>query len=68
MMVFQGRLIVVADGQRVICANLQAQLGIRGGTKTKRKDYAFRRQVEEKPSIIPGCLVASHHYLACIVD
>ena len=23
--------------------------------KTKRKDYAFRRQINEKPSIIPGC-------------
>jgi len=21
----------------------------------KRKDYAFRRQFDEKPSIIPGC-------------
>jgi len=23
--------------------------------KNKRKDYTFRRQVNEKPSIIPGC-------------
>jgi hypothetical protein len=23
--------------------------------KRKRKDYAFRRQFNEKPSIIPGC-------------
>jgi len=23
--------------------------------KKKRKDYAFRRQFNEKPSIIPGC-------------
>ena len=23
--------------------------------KEKRKDYAFRRQFNEKPSIIPGC-------------
>ena len=25
----------------------------------KRKDYAFRRQFDEKPSIIPGCPVAA---------
>ncbi len=23
--------------------------------KKKRKDYAFRRQFNEKPSIVPGC-------------
>ena len=23
--------------------------------KSKRKDYAFRRQLNEKPSVIPGC-------------
>jgi len=23
--------------------------------KTKRKDYTFRRQFDEKPSVIPGC-------------
>ena len=23
--------------------------------KEKRKDYAFRRQLNEKPSVIPGC-------------
>ena len=26
----------------------------------KRKDYTFRRQFNEKPSIIPGCLGRSH--------
>ncbi len=30
---------------------------VMGGTsrKKKRKDYAFRRQFNEKPSIVPGC-------------
>ncbi len=36
MMVFQGRLVVVADRQRVICANLQAHLFIKKG-KQKAK-------------------------------
>ena len=32
------------------------------GRKEKtRKDYAFRRQFNEKPSIIPGCPVAGWH-------
>jgi hypothetical protein len=34
----------------VICL----QVGFAGKEK-KRKDYAFRRQFNEKPSIIPGC-------------
>ena len=40
-MVFQGRLIVVADGQRVICANLQAHLLIREGKKRNEKTTPF---------------------------
>ena len=27
----------------------------------KRKDYAFRRRLNEKPSIIPGCPGSRHH-------
>ncbi len=27
----------------------------------KRKDYAFRRQFNEKPSIIPGCPGSADH-------
>ena len=30
----------------------------------KRKDYAFRRQFNEKPSIIPGC--PDRHVCACV--
>ena len=30
---------------------------IRIRKEKKRKDYAFRRQFNEKPSIIPGCPV-----------
>ena len=33
---------------------MQAQAGS-GGAEKKGKDYAFRRQFNEKPSIIPGC-------------
>jgi len=31
----------------------------------KRKDYAFRRQFNEKPSVIPGCPVLN---LECVAD
>ena len=30
----------------------------------KRKDYAFRRQINEKPSIIPGCLGDPMHHVS----
>jgi len=36
----------------------------------KRKDYAFRRQFNEKPSIIPGCpgdgTVKDNYLLDCV--
>ena len=31
--------------------------------RKKRKDYAFRRQFNEKPSIIPGCPGSGIHTL-----
>jgi hypothetical protein len=31
--------------------------------RKKRKDYAFRRQINEKPSIIPGCLDALFQHM-----
>jgi hypothetical protein len=48
MMVFQGRLVVVADCQRVICANLQAHLFIKkakttpDGVNLKRSHVLYR--------------------------
>jgi hypothetical protein len=41
------------------CANMEDD-----HLKRKRKDYAFRRQVNVKPSIIPGC-PGDDHLPAC---
>jgi len=33
----------------------RVQMHLPGRKEKKRKDYAFRRQFNEKPSTIPGC-------------
>ncbi len=41
-----NRLLALSSSNTLLPANLKEK---------KRKDYAFRRQFNEKPSVIPGC-------------
>ena len=44
------------DGKESMALDIFRQaIGSLFTQKKKRKDYAFRRQLNEKPSIIPGC-------------
>jgi hypothetical protein len=40
--------------------------GVNADIEKKRKDYTFRRQFNEKPSIIPGCPVCRYCILTAI--
>jgi len=48
--------VATAQHTRVICAGITWLVLAR---KKKRKDYAFQHQFNEKPSIIPGCPMAT---------
>ena len=43
------------SSKQLLLDKLQFSVCIRAVTEKKRKDYAFWRQFNEKPSIIPGC-------------
>ena len=43
------------DGQHPPGGNTTGQRVLKKGKREKGKDYAFQRQFDDKPSIIPGC-------------
>ncbi len=59
---WQVQLLLSGQKRRGRCTNENVQAKLGTSAEKKRKDYAFRHQLNEKASIIPGCPGATNAY------